>query len=210
MTESARFKLRIWVIGALGAAKLLLSLCLLWILLILLVGFGTTREVVQWHDNRQLERYGNLDARGRYHLWVFWNRDGSIIEDRSGWYVWGFRTRALTDEEREGYSTGRDRALIDVMRISFALHRFCGYKNQRLPARLDELSEVDTCRELFVGVNELPLDCWGQPYEYELSSDGSRFRIGTLGRDHARGGDGLDRDILFEGDDYYWMPNEIK
>lgn len=45
-------------------------------------------------------------------------------------------------------------------------------------------------------IKGLPNDPWGSPYVYERTSDG--YRLMSLGRDGADGGEGLDADIHYE------------
>lgn len=47
----------------------------------------------------------------------------------------------------------------------------------------------------YVEDGELPTDPWSRPYRYELSPDGSRARVFTLGADDAPGGEGENADI---------------
>ena len=41
----------------------------------------------------------------------------------------------------------------------------------------------------------VPVDPWGQPFRYDVSDDGMRVRIFSLGRDNAEGGSGEDKDV---------------
>ena len=45
------------------------------------------------------------------------------------------------------------------------------------------------------GVNEVPLDPWGEEYYYEYPGERSTFDIYTLGKDKQEGGEGEDADI---------------
>ncbi len=47
----------------------------------------------------------------------------------------------------------------------------------------------------YVEDGELPLDPWSRPYRYELSPDGARARVFTLGADDATGGEGENADV---------------
>ncbi|MBI1339401.1 type II secretion system protein GspG [bacterium] len=42
----------------------------------------------------------------------------------------------------------------------------------------------------------VPVDPWGNPYQYEALSDGAAFRITSLGADNAVGGEGENADIV--------------
>ena len=45
-------------------------------------------------------------------------------------------------------------------------------------------------------ISELPHDPWGEDYIYVYPGQHAAFDIISLGRDHAEGGDGEDRDIV--------------
>jgi general secretion pathway protein G len=47
----------------------------------------------------------------------------------------------------------------------------------------------------YVEDGEMPLDPWSRPYRYELSPDGARARVFTLGADDATGGEGENADV---------------
>jgi general secretion pathway protein G len=47
----------------------------------------------------------------------------------------------------------------------------------------------------YVEDGELPADPWGKPYQYELTADGARPRVFTLGADAAPGGEGENQDV---------------
>lgn len=47
----------------------------------------------------------------------------------------------------------------------------------------------------YVEDGNLPLDPWERPYRYELSPDGVRARVFTLGADDAAGGEGENADV---------------
>lgn len=47
----------------------------------------------------------------------------------------------------------------------------------------------------YIEVDAIPLDPWEHPYRYELSPDGAKPRIFTLGEDDAPGGEGDKADI---------------
>ena len=51
----------------------------------------------------------------------------------------------------------------------------------------------------YVRRGELPDDPWNRPYSYERSEDGA-LQLLSLGRDGAKGGEGLDRDIVLRLD----------
>ncbi len=48
-------------------------------------------------------------------------------------------------------------------------------------------------------IDDLRKDPFGQPYIYE--SNGSQYRIKTLGRDHQEGGESMDWDLIFYSKD---------
>lgn len=47
----------------------------------------------------------------------------------------------------------------------------------------------------YVEDGELPADPWSRPYRYELSPDGARARVFTLGADDAPGGEAENADV---------------
>lgn len=52
-----------------------------------------------------------------------------------------------------------------------------------------------TWRGPYVEDGKLPADPWSRPYRYELSPDGARARVFTLGADDATGGEGENADV---------------
>jgi hypothetical protein len=65
--------------------------------------------------------------------------------------------------------------------------------NGRLPDTLLELERVKA-KERRVDIAGLPIDYWGNPYQYEVKGDD--YSLSSYGRDGRAGGVGLDADIV--------------
>jgi general secretion pathway protein G len=68
--------------------------------------------------------------------------------------------------------------------------------NGRYPDSLERLVEKDENGLSYLDRDNVPLDPWGNEYQYEPPGSGSAsFRVFTLGADGTQGGDGKDRDF---------------
>ena len=63
-----------------------------------------------------------------------------------------------------------------------------------LPDNLDQL--IHNPKHTFLDAHEIPLDPWGNPYDYEVIGD--EFRIVSYGADGVAGGDDENEDIRSE------------
>ncbi len=56
-------------------------------------------------------------------------------------------------------------------------------------------------REGYLKKGQLPVDPWGNPYQYLSGDDGYRYELYSLGADGREGGEGYDADIGVRPDD---------
>ena len=66
--------------------------------------------------------------------------------------------------------------------------------HNKVPDDLSELTMPDPDNFNDVYIDEIPVDPWGNPYEYNKMSN-SKFELRSLGADGMPGGDGEDADI---------------
>lgn len=94
--------------------------------------------------------------------------------------------------------SNRRQAQVKETRIRMAnvLNNLTMYQNdcQKYPTSLEGLVKNDGCNN-WTGpyMKEVPKDAWGTPFVYE--SDGSSFKLKSLGADKKEGGDGYNKDF---------------
>jgi general secretion pathway protein G len=66
---------------------------------------------------------------------------------------------------------------------------------QGLKALLEAPPGVEGWAGPYLKQGRLPNDPWGRPYAYEGAAEGRGFKVATLGRDNAQGGEGEDADV---------------
>lgn len=66
--------------------------------------------------------------------------------------------------------------------------------NNKIPEQLEDLAQPDPNNFNDSYMEEIPLDPWGNPYEYKKLSS-SKFEIISLGADGMPGGEGEDEDL---------------
>jgi general secretion pathway protein G len=88
---------------------------------------------------------------------------------------------------------GRIRADLSV--IQSAVEEYRVLNAGRLPENLEELATPDASGVSYFRNNRVPADPWGREYLYELSPDGLRYELFSLGLDGLPGGEGQARDV---------------
>lgn len=81
------------------------------------------------------------------------------------------------------------------MTIAMAVEAYASGHGHRLPPSLEPLMRADESGVIFLHTDRVPLDPWGRPYCYELTSRMPGFRVYSLGEDGRPGGEGEDGDI---------------
>jgi general secretion pathway protein G len=82
-------------------------------------------------------------------------------------------------------------AILDAAKM---IHAFTG----RYPGSADEMVGArDANGNTLPGLDDVPLDPWGNPYLYEIVDD--EPRVTSLGRDKVEGGVGADADVVRPG-----------
>lgn len=92
----------------------------------------------------------------------------------------------------------RARAKLDISALSLVVTEFAALNGGQLPPTLDVLIIKDENGEAYLEMDQLPLDPWGEPYEFELlpaDSTDPRFLIWSRGSDGELGGVGTARDF---------------
>jgi general secretion pathway protein G len=90
----------------------------------------------------------------------------------------------------------KEKALMDIGSIESTIETYAALNNGRLPDSLDVLVTPDQNGiTLLKGATTVPRDPWGNPYGYEPPSSGRPFRVFSLGKDAAPGGDGENEDV---------------
>ncbi|MCK6447599.1 MAG: type II secretion system protein GspG [Planctomycetes bacterium] len=109
--------------------------------------------------------------------------------------TWVFRTFELESRAKEAVDRARFENRKKLVRLDAAVKAF-QTSTGRLPASIDELRGPDAAR-WFGGepFDALYVDAWGETFRFERVEGG--HRLGTLGRDGAPGGVGLDEDQTY-------------
>ncbi len=104
--------------------------------------------------------------------------------------VLGYLGRARTDSAK---------VQIDHLKSSLSLYlvdvRRYPSSTEGLEALVKAPPGAATWRGPYVEEGELPTDPWGRAYQYELTTDGARPRVFSLGADAAPGGEGENEDV---------------
>ncbi|MSR63244.1 MAG: type II secretion system protein GspG [Planctomycetes bacterium] len=88
------------------------------------------------------------------------------------------------------------KAKADIVTISGAVTEYAIDNGGKYPETIDQLIQPDQSGHAYIDQEKEPKDPWGNPYQYEPPTSGqSKFRVLSLGRDGAPGGDGDDADI---------------
>ncbi len=87
------------------------------------------------------------------------------------------------------------KAKADITTISSALEEFTILNQGTYPETLEALVTPDENGNTILNSDRVPVDPWGNEYQYEPPSGGQTFRVFTLGQDGAPGGEGKDRDF---------------
>jgi len=88
------------------------------------------------------------------------------------------------------------KAKADLMALDNALSSYAINNGQRYPESLEELVIPDENGHAYLTAKKVPLDPWGQEYQYEPPYPGHpQPRVFTLGKDGAIGGEGSDGDM---------------
>lgn len=104
--------------------------------------------------------------------------------------VLGYLSRAkgqTAEVQIENLKTSLSQFMLDMSRYPTAA--------EGLDALVKAPAGATRWRGPYLEDDALPADPWGNPYRYELSSDGSKPRIFTLGADNLPGGEGENTDI---------------
>lgn len=97
--------------------------------------------------------------------------------------------------DRLGDAFGQ-KAVTDITTISQALDQYAMNNKMQYPDSLEALIQPDENGKTYLARETLPLDPWGNPYEYEPPGGGSsKALIWCYGRDGVQGGEGEDRDF---------------
>lgn len=83
-------------------------------------------------------------------------------------------------------------ATLDVFRLAVGRYPTT---QEGLDALVTRPSTLDTWTGPYLNKEAIPSDPWGNPFQYEGVDDGKYFRVWTLGKDNAEGGEGEDADI---------------
>lgn len=87
-------------------------------------------------------------------------------------------------------------AKMDITSIAEAIKNYQIQNGGRLPESLDVLIQKDDDGNQFLELDELPVDPWGNEYEYTPEYDGpGTFRVLSYGADGEPGGEGENADI---------------
>jgi len=88
------------------------------------------------------------------------------------------------------------KAEADITAIARAVEDYVIQNNGRYPDSLEALVQEDDRGESYLKQTTVPKDPWGNEYGYEPPPSGSRkFRVYSLGKDGAPGGDKDDADL---------------
>jgi general secretion pathway protein G len=88
------------------------------------------------------------------------------------------------------------KARADIVQIAKAVEDYMINNNGRFPDSLQALVTEDDKGESYLQQTQVPKDPWGNEYGYEAPPSGSRkYRVYSLGKDGAPGGEGDDADI---------------
>ncbi|MDF1800122.1 MAG: type II secretion system major pseudopilin GspG [Planctomycetota bacterium] len=87
--------------------------------------------------------------------------------------------------------------------IAGAVQEYAIDHGYQYPDTLDQLYEEDSNGQAYLSGGQVPKDPYGFQYLYEPPSDGDNFRVYSLGKDGAPGGEGDNKDI-----DQHWKKGE--
>lgn len=89
-----------------------------------------------------------------------------------------------------------EKAKIDITAICQAVDTFALENNGKFPESLEMLVTPDVNGRTYLkGRTTVPLDPWRNPYGFEPPSAGRDYRVFSLGKDGASGGEGENADI---------------
>lgn len=96
--------------------------------------------------------------------------------------------------------TGQEaRVRLDLTTINGAIENFAIDNRGLPPDSLDQLVEPDpNTGETYLKGNRIPLDPWGNEYQYEPPSGGQGYRLFSFGEDGQLGGTAKARDLTYE------------
>src|SRR5262245_22750730 len=97
------------------------------------------------------------------------------------------------DDRYAEANRGNFAAFCDVGRLADAVQAF-RTRNGELPTDLEAIATSPGWIEIGYVACQSLLDPWGRPYRYELIDSAEGFRVFTLGRDNAIGGELADED----------------
>ena len=99
----------------------------------------------------------------------------------------------LMDRLGQAHTT---KATVDISSIAEAVNVYQINNAGRLPDSLEMLIQEDSNGQRYLDADEVPLDPWGNEYQFEADFDGSgSFRVISYGADGAPGGEDKNADL---------------
>ena len=97
---------------------------------------------------------------------------------------------------RRLFTGQRTKAAADITAISAAIDTYAVENMGKYPDSLEVLVTPDENGHTFLDRESVPLDPWGNPYDYQPAAPGqAKFRVICYGKDGQPGGEGDDEDF---------------